>query len=116
MGRSEGALSVEDITMRIILHALADLEMHEAVEWYESQRVGLGDQFLLAVESRLERVRSAPLRFPLIGDNVRSVRTRRFPFSILYTISEDVIRVISVFHERRDPLQWKKRVPILKCE
>lgn len=52
--------------------------------------------------------------FPLVGVELRpGVRRRilrRFPYSILYTLDNDVVLVIAVAHQRRRPGYWRRRV------
>jgi plasmid stabilization system protein ParE len=37
------------------------------------------------------------------------VQVRRFPFAIFYELAVDEVKVIAVFHSRRDPERWKSR-------
>jgi hypothetical protein len=43
--------------------SVARLEAADAALWYESRRVGLGDEFLTAVEEAFHRIREAPLAY-----------------------------------------------------
>ena len=38
----------------------AELDIAEAYVWYESRRVGLGEEFLSAVDASIERIRCQP--------------------------------------------------------
>ena len=36
--------------------------------------------------------------------------TRRFPFAVYFRIRSDALVVLAVFHGRRDPTVWQRRV------
>jgi hypothetical protein len=48
------------MTRRFILRVRAEHDIQSAFEWYESQRAGLGAEFLAALRGRLEAVRATP--------------------------------------------------------
>jgi plasmid stabilization system protein ParE len=78
--------------------------------WYEEHRVGLGDEFVHAVEACLSGIAEDPLLYPTVHKRVRRAVLRRFPFLILYTVEGDRILVVAVFHASRDPRTWRQRV------
>ncbi len=47
-------------------------DLNEACRWYEQQRVGLGDEFLRAVEKTLDEISRNPLRVLHQGCSRRS--------------------------------------------
>jgi len=60
--------------------AAADVE--EAYEWYEHQRVGLGDEFLAAVSTLIQSLETYPEGFPVVYRQTRRANLRRFPYSL----------------------------------
>ena len=95
---------------RVAFHVEADIEVTEAARYYETKAPGLGSSFLLDIENALEQIRVNPEAFQLIADHVRRKLLRRFPYSILYAIEPDRIRVLAVAHHRRRPGYWLHRV------
>ena|SRR5438477_3821750 len=69
------------MTRRFVLRPRAENDIQSAFEWYESQRSGLGEQFLTAVRERLEAVRSFPESNSIIYRDVRRAVVSRFPYS-----------------------------------
>ena len=63
--------------LRIQPHAVDDLR--EAHAWYEEQRPGLGNEFLLCIEAILDQITANPVRFPLIHREIKRAVVRRFP-------------------------------------
>jgi len=64
--------------------AAADVE--DAYRWYEDQRIGLGEEFLVAVSNAIKSLASYAERFPAIYRQTRRVHLRRFPYSLYYRI------------------------------
>jgi toxin ParE1/3/4 len=91
-------------------HPEARLEYREAAIFYDTRRLGLGAAFTLEVESTIERIKEAPFRWQLVEQDVRKCLTHVFPYSILYTIEEDAILIVSVMHLRRKPEHWRNRL------
>lgn len=95
---------------RIIFRPAAELELQEAYDWYDERESGLGREFTRSVDECVQLIRRHPEIFPAIHKHVRQGVLRRFPYSVFYFISSDVIIVISVFHASRAPKFWKRRV------
>jgi plasmid stabilization system protein ParE len=95
--------------VNVRFHPEADREFKDAFNWYDHQRKGLGAEFFLCVDESIERIQNNPQLYPLVYNNIRRAVVRRFPFAVFYEVEESEIRVIGVFHSRRDPDQWKSR-------
>ncbi len=78
-----------------------DLEI--AFEWYEKQRRGLGYEFLDCVEVTVKDIRIFPEMYNICYSKFRRCLTRRFPFSIFYSIEGKEIIIHSVYDNRQDP-------------
>ncbi len=81
-----------------------DVEL--AFGWYETQRRGLGFEFLDCVEMSLYDILRFPKMYITCYSKFRRCVIRRFPFSIFYTIEDKEIVIHSIFDNRQDP---KKR-------
>jgi plasmid stabilization system protein ParE len=97
------------VSLRPLFRKAARLEFDEAVAWYESQRLGLGREFVFAVDHAISAACEAPQQFPPMFRDIRCVRVRRFPYSVFFRIRYDHIVVLAVFHARRDPSVWRER-------
>lgn len=87
----------------------AESELREAWSWYESQREGLGDEFLMCVEAAIASAARSPEMNAPIHHNVRRMWTRRFPYGVFYVFEPQGITVLAVFHASRDPQVWRDR-------
>ncbi len=84
-------------------------ELREAHRWYESQKSGLGDEFLDCVSDTLSRIAQMPAAYALIYRDVRRALVQRFPYAVYYRVVSSRVIVTAVFHSRRDPKSWQVR-------
>lgn len=93
----------------------ASAELTGAARWYEERHVGLGLAFLAAVELAVESL----LRWPRAGApvaglaeefEVRRVPVSRFPYHVAYLVTDELIHVLAIAHDRRRPVYWSGRV------
>ena len=94
----------------ISFHEEASAEVNEATTYYEERVPGLGLLFLVALEEAVEKVLANPESFQLVGRETRHKLIRRFPYSLLYIIESDRIRVLAVAHQKRRPGYWRNRL------
>ncbi|MFN5513172.1 MAG: type II toxin-antitoxin system RelE/ParE family toxin [Cyanobacteriota bacterium] len=95
---------------RLIIRPEAELDIREAFEWYEAQTLGLGSEFVRAVDVCLSSIGRNPLAYPIIYKQARRVFIRRFPYGISYLFDQDLVIVIACFHSKRNPKSWKARL------
>jgi plasmid stabilization system protein ParE len=96
--------------MDIRFFDIAQRELDEAVEYYNTESPGLGEQFLLEVLRTLERIRQYPEAWHPFTQNTRRCQTRRFPYGIVYQIVESELLVIAIAHLHREPGYWRDRI------
>jgi toxin ParE1/3/4 len=95
---------------KVTFHEDADAEMNEAAQYYEKRAFGLGLSFLDAIEEAVDKVVENPEAYQLVGDEVRHKLLSRFPYSVLYVIEPDRIRIVAVAHQKRRPGYWSYRL------
>ena len=64
---------------RLIIKPLAEIDATEAAKWYENAKEGLGYEFLLVLEAKINAIQRNPLQFPLVHKNIRRALMERFP-------------------------------------
>jgi plasmid stabilization system protein ParE len=87
----------------IEISSLAKIEIVEAFNWYESQRLGLGEDFLQSLESFFSQLLDNPYTHSYYEIPTRYGLLKRFPYLVVYEINLDVIVVYSVFMQSRKP-------------
>ena len=98
------------MTLPLIIRPEAEEELSESYDWYERQRPGLGDDFLLRVEAALDSIRYDPEILPAIYKVARRKLIRRFPYGIFYAIGQNKISVLAIMHTKRHPKHWQNRI------
>jgi toxin ParE1/3/4 len=93
----------------LIVREEAEADLADARKWYEQQRAGLGDEFILCVDAAFERIRRMPEVHPILYKDARRALVRRFPYGVFYRVEADYISVLAVMHNRRDPRRWQSR-------
>jgi len=95
---------------KVTFHEDANAEMNDAAQYYEERAFGLGLSFLDAVEEAVHKVLENPEACQLVGNEVRHKLLMRFPYSVLYVIEPDRIRVVAIAHQKRRPGYWSYRL------
>lgn len=95
--------------MEIRFSKPAQQELDEAVDYYNNESPGLGEQLLVDVLHTLDRIRDYPEAWQAFSNTTRRCRTRKFPYGIVYRLREQEIQVIAVMHMHRDPSYWFDR-------
>ena len=97
------------MTLPLIITPEAEEDLADAGAWYERQREGLGERFILCIEAALDQIRRAPAMATEVYPGVRRVVVRKFPYGVFYRVDPDQIAVIAVYHSKRDPKGWQSR-------
>jgi plasmid stabilization system protein ParE len=85
-------------------------ELHDAAAFYtESANIELGLAFVAEFERTVDVILANPTLGFIFRGNRRRYLLRRFPYSVIYQIGSDELRVIAVAHHRRRPGYWAGR-------
>lgn len=96
--------------MNVRFLSLARAEMDEAFAWYEEQAVGLGYEFLDALDQGVRLIASFPDSHQYAGKDLRRCLLNRFPYALYYGVDQGAIIVVAVAHLRRNPHYWVDRI------
>ena len=94
--------------MKARFTSTAELELEEAMEFYQSAQAGLGADFLAEVQATTQLIESFPLAWTSLSPRTRRCRTHRFPYGLFYQVRPDEILIVSVMDLRRDPKRWEQ--------
>ena len=97
------------MSRRLRLRVQAEIDIDEAVGWYESERPGLGIEFIRHLNLLLDRVLEQPYQFPVVDQEVRRGLLSRFPYGVFFTVNDDEVLVLAVVHLHRHPDTWERR-------
>ena len=96
------------MSRRLVFRQNVEIELAEAVDWYNAQRRGLGDEFLTEFDAALGRIAQNPFLYQIIEDDIRRAPLHRFPYGFMYVVSEDELLILTCFHGSRDPRDWQE--------
>ena len=94
---------------RIVLSPDAESECQSALGWYALEDIELALRFTAAIDAILRRIAETPYAFPRVKNSTQRAVLKRFPYSVYFIVTVDLIRVISVLHHRRAETHWQRR-------
>ena len=89
---------------------IAEMEVDEAVSWYQEQSEDEILAFLNEIDHAIRIVKEYPLIAAQIEPDIHSFCLRRFPYSVIYGVDDGELVVIAIAHHRREPGYWADRV------
>lgn len=90
-------------------HPMAEIEMNEAAEYYETREIGLGTAFIDEVERAIKSIRRHPESSQIIIKSIRRKIFWRFLYSIMYSSLAGAIYILAVANQKRRPFYWRNR-------
>ena len=94
---------------KIRLARFARDELRSARNWYAALGPELAARFIAEVREARRLIGENPAAWKPLGEGVRQIRLKRFPYLLIYVEEEKEIVVYAVAHERREPNYWKPR-------
>lgn len=95
--------------MKIKILNEAEKDIALGIDFYESQKDGLGKYFLDSILSDIESLHIYAGVHIVVSDYFRLL-SKRFPFSIYYKIKDNIIYVYAILDCRKDPNTITKRL------
>ncbi|NEP61285.1 MAG: type II toxin-antitoxin system RelE/ParE family toxin [Symploca sp. SIO2G7] len=88
----------------------AEQDLEDAYNWYEEQNTGLGSEFIRVVDASFSTIQRNPFASAVVYQQVRRKLIRKFPYSLLYIVRDEIIVIVACFHVKRDPQQWQRHL------
>jgi hypothetical protein len=101
--------------VKVELHPEAEVELYEAAAWYDDERPGLGDDFVVEMTRWLDVIAEGPSTWPKWPDAqeldppIRKALSNKFPYAIAYQAQSNHVWVLAFAHTSRRPFYWAKR-------
>ena len=86
-------------------------DLAEAMDWYDEQRPGLGEDFLSSVHASIASTMRMPTMHEKVRFEYRRALVRRFPYAIYYECDDQRFTIYGVVHTARDSEAWRRRLP-----
>ena len=90
-------------------HPSAITEAKAAHDWYAKRNPSAAAAFMAALDDAIGVIRKSPARWPQHSHDTRKYLLRRFPYAVIYRVTDATIEVVAVAHGRRRPGYWRRR-------
>ena len=94
----------------VSIQTLAEEDIVLTFAWYQEKRLGLGLDFIQAVDDTLAHIGLNPRGYEVIHGEVRRAVLRRFPYCVYFVLADTEVVVLAVLHTSRHPIQWPNRI------
>ena len=89
---------------------VAQQELDEAINYFNTESPGLGDDFLQETLKALDRIGRHPNAWHPCSSRTRRCLLRRFPYGVIYQVAGEEIIVIAIACLHRQPEYWQERI------
>jgi len=93
--------------MNLKFSIVAEREVEAAADYYETHEAGLGLRFVEELNHATEFILQFPNAWSPISKRSRRCVLRRFPYSIIYSVEQSTVTIVTVVHQSRDPEKWQ---------
>lgn len=90
-------------------HPLARQELEDATRWYKNRSLAAADGFMDEMFRATQSISANPLRHAAYMHGTRRYLLKKYPYIVVFRVTETMIRVMAVAHGRRRPGYWKNR-------
>ena len=93
----------------IEIASAAERDIREAFLWYANRNQLIANAFRTEVFDSIDRIAASPLgkAADTLGNRRRVMH--RFPYSVVYEVTETTVTVLAVAHHRRSPDYWRSK-------
>ena len=96
--------------MHVEFHPEAETEFIENALYYEYEVTGLGYRFIEEIERASKILIDQPRIGQPLDEQLQSFVLAEFPFSLIYSLDQDMIWIVAVAHQKRRPGYWRERI------
>jgi len=96
--------------VNVVLIPPSDVELDEAIKYYDEQYPGLGEDFYREFLRATDLVIKYPDTWRKVSDNTRRMNIKNFPYLLLYIIDGETILITCIAHQHRDPSYFADRL------
>jgi plasmid stabilization system protein ParE len=96
--------------MRVEFHPDAGADLREGRAFYRHRSPLAAVAFSHEIDRAIASIAEAPMRYPAGEHGTRElVLPRRFPYTVVYRIRENLVVIVGVAHHSREAGYWHRR-------
>lgn len=84
-------------------------ELEEALAWYRERNPRAAAGLLAELRTAVTRIRTMPWTWPEDAAGTRRVLLHRFPYKLVYRVTEERLVIVALAHQKREPGYWRFR-------
>jgi plasmid stabilization system protein ParE len=96
--------------MRLEFFEDAASEIEEDRAWYRERSEAAEAGFLRELDHAIQQVIDAPAQWPHYLAGTHRYVFPTYPYSLVYFIEKDAVKVVAIAHDKRRPGYWRKRL------
>jgi plasmid stabilization system protein ParE len=97
------------MSSKISIHEAAEIELNDAADFYDIAHVNLGTVFIDEVQRTIKTISEFPEAAQVLRGQIWKKPIAKFPYSVIYSVCLDEIRILAVAHQKRRPFYWRSR-------
>lgn len=88
---------------KIIISTEAEKDTNEAYCYYEKEKSGLGDRFLVELDNFYKKLERHPAYYSFVSEEktIRALKLKIFPYKIIYEIAGEELYVFAIHQTSR---------------
>ena len=98
------------VKLPIEYHPEARREADEVFDWYLERDHAVAERFQQELETAQTTIQRSPDAWAEYMHGTRRYLLKRYPYVVVYRVTEDRIEVIAIAHGRRKPGYWADRL------
>jgi plasmid stabilization system protein ParE len=90
---------------RVTFRKRASEEYLDALLWYKYRSIYAAENFVIVINETIKNISLNPKKYKNTYKEFYEAKTKKYPFSIVYFIDEEIktIVIVSIFHFKRNP-------------
>src|SRR5437588_1524664 len=100
--------------MNLRFSIVAEAEIQAAAGYYESKEAGLGFRFVEELNRAIKLILQFPNAWSPLSKRSRRCPLRHFPYHVIYSVQQEIVTIVTVVHQRRDPERWQTLIKDLE--
>ena len=90
----------------------AQIEAKEVFEYYEMEKAGLGEEFMIELDRVFGQIKNNPKIFQKVKGDIRRGLLKKFPYGVFYKVLDEelfdarTVLIAGIYHQRSNPSRW----------
>lgn len=97
------------MTFHLIISDGAQQDISDIFNWYTQKSIVVAENFENEISELIDSIEDNPFKIQVKYQQIRVAFLKKFPHGIHFTIKDDSITIIAVFHTSRNPQKWTGR-------